>query len=795
LTTLHRLTQINLAIVAVLGTLLLGSAQGSFALPVLAVVSASAALYWTDIRGAVRLGGALANLAALVAVAISVSEVVQADSSEQLVAIANLLIYLQTILLFQEKTVRVGWQLLSLSLLQVVVAAAIGESIFFGALVTLYLVCGLSGVALLCCYGESLAHGTPFFPAESKRKQGMRFFADTADNLSGNAATRTVVEPPKYFYGSLARFLCGLAIGSVAVAGLLFVAVPRYGEAKLMAQHARPGVGMTGFSDQVDLNSSGRRIFENNEIVMRMKLFADETEQPFSYYGDVYLRGGVAYRYEGGNWHRRRGETDGESARRDGNWSGVVRQQIEIEAMRHKRLFSVYPVVTTYGDPRIETEPLRRDSHGSRMDLSIGTTGFYRGEQHAATPNYLSRDTRSKALQLPGVKNHLWGGGSESDELEFADAVRAGPLSGLSAWAREAIASAELNPDDRIGIARTLEQRLRISGEFGYTLAMPERTLGMDPMEDFVTANRQGNCEFFASALVLMLRSQKIPARMVMGYRSADWNPLGGYLQVRQLHAHAWAEAYLEAEQVPEDMKLPGHDYSRGAWLRLDPTPNDESFATTDSNFGLWARMKNFFDHVDLLWRNYVIGFDRERQERLIYSPMDSLAHSARFAVADAAALLVNAFRALLGAVGWLGIAVCVIVLWLGSKAIARQWPNVTARSWLGRIGGWWRLPRWRGRAAKRAVPRVAFYERFERIAARAGFERLPQQTPLEFAQVVGGQLFDMPSGRIAARAPRQVVEAFYRVRYGGKSLADDERAAVEMALIELEHVLGGAVA
>jgi hypothetical protein len=811
--TLHRLTQINLALVAVLGTLLLGSAQGSFALPVLAVVSAAAAIYWTDIRGAVRLNGALANLAALVAVAISVSEVVQAEATQQLVAIANLLIYLQTILLFQEKTVRVGWQLLSLSLLQVVVAAAIGESIFFGVLVTLYLLCGLSAVALVCCYGESLAHGGPFRSAQVRRKLGPVFFSEDAPNRGPGAATQGVVEPPRYFYGSLARVLGTLALGSVGVAGLLFVAAPRYGDAKLMTQNVERNVGITGFADQVDLNSSGRRIFENNEIVMRMKLVDDATGEPFSYHREVYLRGGVAYDYDAGNWKRPRngdgGDTDQE---RFQEMPGVIRQQIEIEAMRHDRLFSVYPVVTTYYDKRIETEPLRRPSFNSRMELAIGTTGFYRGEQHAATPNYMPSWLLEKAQKLPTDEKPVSskvdadespsGDTGSTDAAEHAEANEDAEanssstrFSGLTAWAREAIASADVEPSDRIAVVRTLEQQLRLSGEFAYSLAMPERTPGMDPIEDFVTKHRQGNCEFFASALVLMLRSQNIPARMVMGYRSGDWNPLGGYLQVRQLHAHAWAEAYLAPNQVPEDMKLPGHDYSRGAWLRLDPTPGDEGFATTDGNFGFWARMKNLFDHVDLLWRNYVIGFDRERQERLVYAPLEEIGNLARDATVFGVAVLSRILGAILETLGWFGIAVSAVVIWLVAKAIARRWPHVARPPWLARLGGWWKLPRWRRRAAKPSVPRVAFYDRFERIVARAGFERMPHQTPLEFAQNVGGQLFDMPSGRVAARAPRQVVEAFYRVRYGGKSLADEEAAAVEMALVELEHVLGGATA
>ncbi len=775
---LLRLMQINLAVVAVLGTMLLGSAQGSIALPLLAVGSASAALYWTDLRGRIRLSGGVANLAALLAVAVSVSEVVRSDASEQLVAIANLLIYLQTILLFQEKTVRVGWQLLSLSLLQVVVAAAIGDSILFGVLVIFFLVFGLSGVALLCCYGESLAHGVAFSASHAKRKNrsSMSWASALRSPPERGAAAVATVELPRHFYRGLTKCLFGLAAGSVVVAGILFVVVPRFGEAKLVTQNARRNVGMTAFTDKVDLNNSGRRIFENSAIVMRMKLVDDATGEEFPYQRDLYLRGGVAYDYDNGNWQRaRKADNDELPDVRPGQ--SVVRQQIEIEAMPHDRLFSVYPIASTYGDRRIREKTLQRDGHDAQMRLEIGTTGFHLGQQHVATP-CRSRVDERRWTRLSWRQNSA---GNTPPPTER--------LAGLIGWARDAVAEQGLSPDDVVGIARTLEERLKTSGEFGYALALPERNAAKDPIEDFVTEHRQGNCEFFASALVLMLRSQGIPARIVMGYRSADWNPVGGYLQVRQLHAHAWVEAYLVESQMSEAMKSP-HDYDNGAWLRLDPTPNDEDFAATAGNYGFWARAKNLFDHVDLLWRSYIVGFDRERQDQLVYSPLEAVVDEARWAVAACVAALLALVRAIVDAVGWLGLIAAALACWFAGRAVVRRWPAMRRLMWLARLGGWFSMPRWPRAAARRATHRVVFYDRFERIAAKAGYRRLPQQTHMEFAQLVGGQLFDMPSRRIAARAPRRVVEAFYRVRYGGHLLADTEVAEVERALVDLERVL-----
>ena len=84
----------------------------------------------------------------------------------------------------------------------------------------------------------------------------------------------------------------------------------------------------------------------------------------------------------------------------------------------------------------------------------------------------------------------------------------------------------------------------------------------IDPIEDFVANNPRGHCEYFAAALALMLRSQGIPARVVLGYRCDEWNGPGKCYQVRQSDAHAWVEAYLAAGDIPPEMRW-GNDDER----------------------------------------------------------------------------------------------------------------------------------------------------------------------------------------------------------------------------------------
>ena len=168
-----------------------------------------------------------------------------------------------------------------------------------------------------------------------------------------------------------------------------------------------------------------------------------------------------------------------------------------------------------------------------------------------------------------------------------------------------------------------------------------ERDASIDPIEDFLTQHRQGHCEYFATTLTLMLRSQGIPARMVSGFKCDhdDWNSGGGYYQVRQLHAHTWVEAYLEPGQIPAEWKH-GADYwtgikgkppednkrawEHGAWLRLDPTPAGAAGERDD-----WPTpLRKGFDWLDGVWSKYVVELDCQTQREAIYQPIANAARS-----------------------------------------------------------------------------------------------------------------------------------------------------------------------
>ncbi|MGB6451021.1 MAG: DUF3488 and transglutaminase-like domain-containing protein, partial [Steroidobacteraceae bacterium] len=155
------------------------------------------------------------------------------------------------------------------------------------------------------------------------------------------------------------------------------------------------------------------------------------------------------------------------------------------------------------------------------------------------------------------------------------------------------------------------------TGGFRYTLTPPP--LGADSVDDFLFGARRGFCGHFASAFVTLMRAGGVPARVVTGYLGGEWNPIGGYLLVRESDAHAWAEVWLQG---------------RG-WTRIDPTavvaPERLTRGIDEFLPGAvsaperllldvrWiAAVREGWDAANAWWTNEVIGFDLKSQLALL---------------------------------------------------------------------------------------------------------------------------------------------------------------------------------
>ena len=150
---------------------------------------------------------------------------------------------------------------------------------------------------------------------------------------------------------------------------------------------------------------------------------------------------------------------------------------------------------------------------------------------------------------------------------------------------------------DPADYARALERELQTRR---YTLEMKQAVEGENVLDSFLFEWRAGHCEYFATAMTMMLRQQGIPARIVNGFLGADYNSVGDYWAVRQNYAHSWVEAYF-----------PG----RG-WVQFDPTPGGPTVQMPGES--IWSTLQMGLDTARLAWFRWVVEYDFEKQASLL---------------------------------------------------------------------------------------------------------------------------------------------------------------------------------
>lgn len=149
-----------------------------------------------------------------------------------------------------------------------------------------------------------------------------------------------------------------------------------------------------------------------------------------------------------------------------------------------------------------------------------------------------------------------------------------------------------------------------INAEFTYSLDAP--LLGRDGMDQFLFDSKIGYCEYFSSAFVVLMREAGIPSRVVTGYAGGIYNPIGDFWLIRNSDAHAWAEIWLEGQ----------------GWKRVDPTAAvapERVFETVedlrnaqDADLFSLKTAGDYRDWLAMAWNDWMLGFDAQRQKRLL---------------------------------------------------------------------------------------------------------------------------------------------------------------------------------
>jgi hypothetical protein len=265
---------------------------------------------------------------------------------------------------------------------------------------------------------------------------------------------------------------------------------------------------------------------------------------------------------------------------------------------------------------------------------------------------------------------------------------------------------------------------------------------GEDPLSDFLFNVQSGHCEYFSTAMAVMLRTHGIAARVVNGFLPGEYNETSGAYTVRQSDAHSWVEVYFPSTR---------------SWVTFDPTPSIGRAEPVRT--GITAQLHKYVEALELLWFQYVVGYDKQEQRSLASSIHNRVFDYGRFAsslLATVRSYLTTKTLAVVMAV--LGVALLLLTIIFGRR--------------------FWRLVFRRGVVTgdeETTYSSVEFYERLLSAMEQRGLSREKHLTPLEFANTLG------------AGPAMMITRAYNRVRFGGQRLSATEKREIEHALHELE--------
>lgn len=505
-----------------------------------------------------------------------------------------------------------------------------------------------------------------------------------------------------------------------------FLAFPRVGAKLLTNQRRASTERLSGFADRVGLNDIGR-IKQNTAVAFRVEV--EGGRDPLA--GEPYWRGRALDSYDGRTWN----------VSRYFRWTG---QRLNVEG----RLTFYDPLYRTPRGVKSRKVSFYLEPLGTRCLFTFGEVERFHFK--TARPYRITRDAMGSFFTAQGYSTPMayeTTSYSSAHRLPLNPAITKGiqrtckqlpqqvDQAKIRAYAEAVLRRRGLSRrSDPERIAQALADHL--SKEFRYTLE-GLRDPETEPVSQFLFKTRAGHCELFASAHALMLRTLKIPSRLVTGFRGGEWSDWAQAWTVRQSNAHAWTEVD-----------------TREGWVRFDPTPAE---APQPPKTSLMDALAALGDWLELRWFAYVIAFDAYDQKNAV-----------------------RRFR-----------------LWLeelaggggeGPLRSGRSTPLLVGALVFALIGALlFGLRRLRGRgarsaaAARRAEGRPTSRAMTDLLTAlkRRGFLRQPGETPLELALRAGPELGQ-------AGPLERWIERTYAERYGERPLTQAEEAELSELLARL---------
>ena len=656
-----------------------------------------------------------------------------------IVALIHFIFFASAMKLIQTKRSRDWLWLYVVAFFQMLLAAGMMIDTTFFVLLVVFL---FSAISTLISFEMRRAQQTLDEARQPEETSEFEFWRETS------TLRKTLAEPRGRSITIFAA--CSLFI-ILLLATPLFLAMPRLA-LRNSGGGWMQGASLSGFSDTVRLGDVGQ-LKLNPKLVMRVRV----NQPPDQYRASLRWRGVTLDFYDGNSW---RDSLSGRSAatigrkigarpvskrgnvfwvdettplRRSEDLASLTRQTFYLEPLDTQALFIAPKPVWIEGVPslwRDESDGLWTSNHAlNRLVYQVESDTHQPSDKELREGNSsdYELDIHVRYTQLPK--------GFDPRVGQLAAEVAQGATTTLE-------------------VTRRIESHLRSSYRYSLNL---RRTDDGEPVADFLFNVRAGHCEYFASALTLMLRTQGIPARLVNGFQMGEYSEISDFYTVRQSDAHSWVEVY----------------FPKYGWIAFDPTPA-AGLSQYDNNW--LATIRHFSESVEMFWLENVIGFSANEQasmalrvHRIVSDSQSDLATK----ITDWKLRFIGLLRTLRAG---------------GSAHSPSEWattifthPITLMLLAAGLMMGGFVFYRkhaqsWRRRIQQEPIASaIAFYQEMLEVLARAGHHRLPEQTPQEFAQHVG------------LTNVIEITALYQQVRFGGRRLSEAEIQRVEVALKELQ--------
>ncbi len=379
---------------------------------------------------------------------------------------------------------------------------------------------------------------------------------------------------------------CLLSVPILLFTTVLFVLFPRIGLSLLLLSHPRAG-RMIGFSEHVDLGDVGV-LRDDPTVALRFEV-KDLPEPPPTRL-TLRLRGTAFDAYDGHAWAR----TQHDTMRPEGHsydTSDTYPLARAPDTARDRVVsFDLEPI-----DPPVVFLPPRAVALRLKLPTQIllgEAVTLQRGAEDEL--RYSGSDGR-------GLRYDVYLAGEREGLVEVLSAADRPRYLALPPTLSKRIADlAHRWTDD---LATPQEKAIAIEDhlhrDFTYDLHSPSSGTP-EPVDHFLFESRRGHCEFFSTAMALMLRTVGIPSRNVTGFVGGTWNRFGRYYAVREGDAHSWVEAYID-------------DPAHPTWRTFDPTPPGGA-QPLEPPGGAYYYMRDFVEALSQRWDTYVVGYDLRKQ-------------------------------------------------------------------------------------------------------------------------------------------------------------------------------------